>query len=125
MLRSLTFPQGHTIIKEGEPGKAAFIIAEGSVRVEKELNGEPVVLAELGVGATFGEMSLFDQKPRSATVVAVEQTTVWEVDRDQFIDTIRNDPESAMMLLRGTFERIRSADDVILALNERLAAKEA
>ncbi len=77
-----------------------------------------VHLAYLGVGQTFGEMSMIDDKPRSATVKAVEDTLVREIHRDNFFDTLRKEPTALLDLLKVLFERLRETQNLILQLQK-------
>ena len=74
-----TFAAGETIVREGEPGDAAYIIVAGSCDIQKELPSGTETLQTIGPGAVFGEMAILTEGPRTATVVAVEQTTVMVV----------------------------------------------
>ena len=71
-----TFARGSVIMREGEAGNAAYIIVSGRCEVRKHLNGVAQVLKTLGAGEVFGEMAVLSEGPRTATVVAVEDTTV-------------------------------------------------
>jgi len=71
---------GHLIIREGDPGRSFFIIVEGRVRVYKAApEGKEITLAHLGEGAFFGEMALLSGAPRTANVVAEEESEILEV----------------------------------------------
>ena len=67
MITLSRYKAGEVIIRENDFGETAYIIGEGQVEVSKELDGRNVHLAYLGSGETFGEMSMIDEKPRSAT----------------------------------------------------------
>jgi CRP-like cAMP-binding protein len=110
------YEAGEVIIQENEIGETAYVIAQGQVEVTKELDGQNVHLAYLGAGETFGEMSMVDEKPRSATVTAVTETLVSEVRRDDFFNSLQTDPKVALELLKVLFERLREADAMILQL---------
>jgi len=71
-----TFAAGATIIREGEPGDAAYIIVAGRCDIQKELPSGTETLMSIGPGAVFGEMAIMTEGPRTATVVATETTTV-------------------------------------------------
>jgi hypothetical protein len=105
---------GDVIIKENEYGETAYVIEDGRVEVSKERDGQKVHLAYLRTGETFGEMSMIDEKPRSATVTAVTETVVSELRRDDFFKSFQTDPKVALALLRVLFERLRQADAMIL-----------
>ena len=123
------YQAGEVIVRENEFGETAYIIEEGQVEVSKALDGRNVHLAYLGPGETFGEMSMIDEKPRSATVTAVTETVVSEIRRDDFFKTFQIDPKVALTLLKVLFERLREADAMILQLQkadpqEGLSSKE-
>ena len=72
----------------------------------------------IGAGEAFGEMSMIDEKPRSATVTAVTETGVSEIRRDDFFNSFQTDPKVALQLLKVLFERLREADARILELQK-------
>src|SRR6266850_2337060 len=72
----------------------------------------------IGAGEAFGEMSMIDEKPRSATVTAVTETGVSEIRRDDFFNSFQTDPNVALQLLKVLFERLREADARILELQK-------
>jgi CRP-like cAMP-binding protein/tRNA A-37 threonylcarbamoyl transferase component Bud32 len=85
---SETFAPGTEIVREGEPGDAAYIIAAGRCEVSKLEGGQRVVLRHLGPGDVFGEAALFTGEARTATVTAVEETDVSIVSRDALQDEL-------------------------------------
>ncbi len=108
------YKAGEVILRENEIGEAAYIIERGRVEVTKELNGQHIHLAFLGAGEIFGEMSIIDDKPRSATITAVEETVVREIHRDEFFHSLQTNPDTALHLLRLLFARLREAHITIL-----------
>jgi CRP-like cAMP-binding protein len=112
------YEAGEVIVQENEVGETGYVIAQGQVEVTKELDGQNVHLAYLGAGETFGEMSMIDEKPRSATVTAVTETLVSEIRREDFFNTLQTDPKIALELLKVLFERLREADAMILQLQK-------
>jgi CRP/FNR family cyclic AMP-dependent transcriptional regulator len=112
------YEAGEVIIREDDVGETAYVINQGQVEVSKELQGQKVHLATLGAGETFGEMSMIDEKPRSATVTAVSETLVCEIRRDDFFNSFQTDPKIALQLLKVLFERLREADARILELQK-------
>ena len=103
----LQLTEGDTLIREGELGDTAFCIVTGEVRVWKRGEGGSVELARLGPGSIFGEMSMVDEKPRSASVTATCPTCVKLIRRSDFFQSFQNDPEFAASLLKVLFERLR------------------
>lgn len=121
MIGTRQFEAGEVICREGDIGETAYVIVQGRVEVLKNLNGKTVHLAYIGAGEPFGEMSMIDEKPRSATVIAVEKTIARELHRDDFVQTMQSHPEITMSLLKVLFERLREADATILQLHGRNA----
>ena len=112
------YEAGEVIVQENDFGDTAYRIEQGQVEVSKELDGQTVHLAYLGAGAIFGEMSMIDEKPRSATVTAVTETVVSELRRDDFFHSFQTDPKVALALLQVLFERLREAHTMILQLQK-------
>jgi len=118
MLKVRQFEPGEVIIKENDIGESAYIIEEGEVEVSKDLNGRKIHLAFIGKGDIFGEMGMIEEKPRSATVTAVERTLVRELHRRDFLGNLQTHPEVAVQVLRVLFERLRQSHATILELQQ-------
>jgi CRP/FNR family transcriptional regulator, cyclic AMP receptor protein len=118
MITQSRYQAGEVIVQENDFGETAYVIVQGQVEVTKGLHGQNVHLAYLGAGETFGEMSMIDEKPRSATVTAVTETLVNEIRRDEFFNSFQADPKVALQLLKVLFERLREADTMILQLQK-------
>jgi CRP-like cAMP-binding protein len=115
------YASGEVIVREHDAGETAYIIEQGRVEVTKQLDGESVRLAVLGPGETFGEMSMIDDQPRSATVSAIEDTVLREVHREGFVQCLQSDPEASLNLLKVLFERLRESQGMILELRRACA----
>jgi small-conductance mechanosensitive channel/CRP-like cAMP-binding protein len=76
---SHVFAPGETVIRAGDPGSSMFVVHKGRVTVQVSENGRPRTVATLSDGAFFGEMALFTGEPRTANVVALEETEVLEI----------------------------------------------
>jgi small-conductance mechanosensitive channel len=76
---SHVFAPGETVIRAGDPGSSMFVVHKGRVTVQVSENGRPRTVATLSDGAFFGEMALFTGEPRTANVVALEETEVFEI----------------------------------------------
>ena len=116
MSKQRIYHSGEVIIRENDIGETAYVIEQGRVKVTKKRGGRTVHLAELGPGGTIGEMSMIDEKPRSATVIALEETTLREVHRSDFSAALQREADAAIRLLRVIFERLREADARIAEL---------
>jgi CRP-like cAMP-binding protein len=110
------FAAGEVVFRENEIGETAYVIAEGRVEVFRGVGGKEIHLAYLGPGEPFGEMGMIEEKPRSATVIAVERTRAHELHRDNFVQALQTHPELTISLLRVLFERLREADAAILEI---------
>src|SRR4051812_32138654 len=83
--KSLSMDTGDALMTEGDEGKSIYILLSGNVRVDRKTSdGQVVSIAEREAGDSFGEMSLIDGQPRSATVVATAPCEVLIVDQNTF-----------------------------------------
>jgi branched-chain amino acid transport system substrate-binding protein len=89
------FFSGDTVMRQGEPGDSLYIIDQGRVEVVVSHDGRSERVAALGPGAFLGEMALLTGEERTATVVALEPTRCFVIDRAAFRDTLRQNPEIA------------------------------
>ncbi|HJP33413.1 MAG: Crp/Fnr family transcriptional regulator [Candidatus Latescibacteria bacterium] len=112
-----SFDKDQVIILAEEEGDALFIIASGQVKVSIVTeDGREVILSLLGEGAVFGELSLLDGKPRSANVVATEDTELYMVRRTDFLQLVYKVPQIAVGLLAELAARLRKTDRKIEGL---------
>ncbi len=106
------------ILMEDEVGTALFVIVNGKVKVARTSgDGREVILTILSESDFFGEMAILDGQTRSATVVAIEDTELFLIQRNDFINLLREYPEVAISLLQELTKRLRSADAKIKALS--------
>ncbi len=105
--REVNFEPGQSILKQGEPGLSFLLILEGKVEVRK--NGKKV--ATTGPGGFFGEMTVFDDKPRSADVVAIERTTCFGMTNWSFIPVLRSNPSIAIGIIQELVKRLRRLEE--------------
>ncbi len=121
-----TFHAGETVFFQTDKSTDLYIILEGSVKVILlSEEGEEFVLADLQQGDFFGEMSLIDGNPRSASVIADEDSTFAVLERSRFLDAIKQDPEMAIDLMKSLVQRLRKATEreeslAFLAVRQRL-----
>lgn len=106
----LHFAPGQVVVWEGQPQDALYLVLHGKLSVSQSVRGElESVLAELGPGASFGELSVFDPAPASATVTAEERAVLWRVER-RGIDRLVGDPDVAWALLKAMAGKVRMAN---------------
>ncbi len=108
------YKDGDTIFEENSIGKEMYIILTGNAKVIKKKGGMETILATLEEGDFFGEMSLFDNNPRSATVKALGDVKVLEINQKNFLKKISRDPSLAFRMLEKMGQRIRKSDEIIL-----------
>lgn len=114
---SRSYSKGSIIILAEEEGDTLFIISQGQVKVSiVSEDGREAILALLGEGAVFGELSLLDGKPRSANVVATEATNLYMVRRSDFLQLVYKVPQIAVGLLAELASRLRKTDRKIEGL---------
>ncbi|MFA6108373.1 MAG: Crp/Fnr family transcriptional regulator [Candidatus Latescibacterota bacterium] len=112
-----TFTRDSVIILAEEEGDTLFIIRRGQVKVSiVSEDGREVILSLLGPGAVFGELSLLDGKPRSANVIATEETELVMLRRADFVQLIYRVPRIATALLAELASRLRKTDRQIEGL---------
>jgi CRP-like cAMP-binding protein len=100
-------PAGRTLMTQGDVGRECFVLVEGKVKVER--NGRKV--ASLGPGAYFGELSLLDKGPRTATVIAETPITVLVLGPREFSAVLDEVPQLAHKLLTALAQQVRSLDE--------------
>ena len=103
----VSFAAGKTILKQGEPGLSFLLVLEGKVEVRK--GGETV--ATTGPGGFFGEMTVFDDKPRSADIVAVEPTRCFGITNWSFIPLLKSNPSVSIGIISELVRRLRQLED--------------
>jgi hypothetical protein len=94
-------PQWAVIVKQGDHGDSMYFILEGELRVRINVMGKETILATLNVGEFFGDISLFDQGPRSADVVANTDSLLVKISAAAFDQLSREAPETATPFLRA------------------------
>ena len=111
-LKNAEFPPGETIVREGTPGVSMFLIRAGRVEIRKKdpQTGIDFLVAQLGAGASVGEMSLLTGKPRTATVTTIEPTSVFTMMRADFRNLLTQHAEISLSLARVLAERLEDAN---------------
>jgi CRP-like cAMP-binding protein len=113
-LQEQTIAKDAVIVGHDDPGDALFIIKKGRVKVVLYgESGRDVILSILRTGDFFGEMSLLDGEPRSANVIATENSEVLVLSRDDFVSHLNDNPGTALNILAEMSMRLRHADEVI------------
>jgi CRP-like cAMP-binding protein len=106
------YEPGDTIIQEGQGGIAFFVLTSGQAVVTRsDKDGQQKELRKVGPGGAFGEMALFTDRPRSATIKAIEPTDCLALHRLEFLEELRRSPEVALRLLDTLAARLAEAYD--------------
>lgn len=109
------FKAGEVVFQEGDVADAAFMILRGSVEIRVRVPGssraeDSRLLATLDTGEVFGEMSIIDESPRSASATAVEPTTCLRFPADEVLALIESHPVATREILRTLVSRLRAAN---------------
>jgi CRP/FNR family transcriptional regulator/CRP/FNR family cyclic AMP-dependent transcriptional regulator len=111
-------PRHKTIVEEGLAGDYMYVICEGRVQVSKlSDDGREKILEFLETGDFFGEMSLLDNAPRSASVRALADTRILALSRADFLAVMRRSPDLAMAVVQELTRRLRRVDDQASSLS--------
>lgn len=112
------YKKDSVILMEEEAGSALFVIISGKVKISRTSNdGREVILSILNESDFFGEMAILDGLARSATVVALEESELFIIQRNDFLDMLKQFPEISIALLTELTSRLRIADMKIKALS--------
>jgi|GEM_PF-1925011 len=110
-----TFKKGDVVFSEGDKTKELYIISSGEVEVVKHILDEEVILARLDTGEFFGEMAMFGDEPRSATVRAISDLETIVIGEEYFKDQLSNLPNWFGNMVEVLIERIREMDKKIIS----------
>ncbi len=111
------FPKNSFVIHSGDQSDWFYLILSGRVKIViPDQEGKEVILSILGPGDHFGEFSLIDGKPRSASVVTMEESTLLLVSKERFRECLDNNPDIAVRVMVSLTHRLRDADRKIEGL---------
>jgi hypothetical protein len=121
------FEAEKTVFREGDPGDTLYMIVDGEVSIIKEHNDDEgcgeIELARIGSGDYFGEMALFEDVGRSATIRTTRETRVLVLYKREFTEIVREYPEIAIHICRVLSQRIRRQDLKIEGYEREAACK--
>jgi hypothetical protein len=110
----IVYPEGQTVIKEGEQGETMYMIVSGEVSVIKgRERGDNIELDRIEEGDYFGEMALFDEMVRSATIVTTQQTRLLVLHKHEFREIVREYPQIALHICKILSQRLRRVHERI------------
>jgi CRP/FNR family transcriptional regulator, cyclic AMP receptor protein len=109
--------RGRTLFNEGDPGDRLYVVTAGKIKLGRTAaDGRENLLAILGPGEMFGELSLFDPGPRTATATAVTDTSVLGLGHDELEPWLTGRPEVAAQLLGALAQRLRRTNEAMADL---------
>jgi CRP/FNR family transcriptional regulator, cyclic AMP receptor protein len=112
-----SYPKGAIILSEGDIGDSLYAIGSGKVKVYiGDSDGREIILKLLGPGDFFGELSVIDKRPRSASVITIEPSTFRILSERAFEECISRMPSIAKHIMQGLAHRVRDADRKIGSL---------
>ncbi len=112
-----SYNKENVILMEEEAGSALFVIISGKVKISRtSSDGREVILSILSEADFFGEMAILDGLTRSATVISIEDSELYIIQRTQFLELLKTHPEISISLLQELTQRLRTADMKIKAL---------
>jgi len=111
-----TYSPGERIFSQGQPGLGMYILLNGKVKIYREEDEQEVTLAKLSQGDFFGDMSLLDETPRSATAEALERANIIAFFRPELMDLLQREPRTGIKIVKGVAnvmaERLRAQNKV-------------
>lgn len=121
----LAIPSGHTLFQAGDPGDSLFIVREGAIELFiKDTAGQKIVLTVAEDGDMFGELAMLDTGPRTATAVALRESEVLVLDREDLVMLFQRKPEAALHMLASLSGLTRKADELLRTRVSRNANEE-
>jgi CRP/FNR family transcriptional regulator, cyclic AMP receptor protein len=112
-LREVNVEAGQTVFAQGDQGDSMYVIETGAVDIVAGAGKQKVTVASLFKQQYFGELSLLDGAPRSATAVANRATQLLALDREDFVEFIKRRPEAALSIMHEVGERIRATNELM------------
>jgi CRP/FNR family transcriptional regulator len=111
-MKPIEIARGDALFQEGEPGDRLYVVREGKIKLGRRSNdGRENLLAVLGPGEMFGELSLFDPGPRTMTATAVAETQLMGLGNDSLTGLLTGRPEVAKALLAALAQRLRRTNE--------------
>jgi len=116
-MTTVSVPRGDVLFHEGLPGDRLFVVRSGKIKLgRRSSDGRENLLAVLGPGEMFGELSLFDPGPRTATATVVADAVLLELGHEDLITWLQNNPSLAQHLLQALARRLRRTNEALADL---------
>ncbi len=110
----LNYLPGDIVFSQGDPSDSVYFMLDGRIRVTREHGGREIELAELSGGAVLGETGVICGRPRSASISALEETTMLKTDANVFNELLHQVPEVAVALARELADRVDATSERLL-----------
>lgn len=116
-MREVRLTRGQTLFAEGDDGDRLYVVLDGKMKLTRTApDGRENLLSVLGPGEMFGELSLFDPRPRTASAIAVTECRLAALAHDELRPWLDKSPQVGVTLLRALARRLRRANDVMADL---------
>ena len=121
MAETVFIPAGQLVLQEGEPGDALYVVLDGELEITKRQGGQDILLAVSRAGEFLGEMSLLEQRPRSASVRTLRESRLLVISQAAFQTLLSCSPSAPLTILHTLTSRLRNNESVLMQ-NEKMAA---
>jgi CRP-like cAMP-binding protein len=116
---TVKFKAGDTILSEGDDGRTAYLIVDGTVEVSVGKGSAAKTVGTFKAGEVFGEMSLIEPGKRTATVKAVTDTECIETSYEEFVAALEHNPQAALEFMRTLVRRLRHMNEMMAAMDPK------
>jgi len=113
VMKEQTLPAHQRLFEVGEPGSTMYVVKRGLVQITIPSSGAHVELARFGPTEFFGELALLDTQPRSARATTLEETELYALSRESFLEFIKPRPLAALAMLAYTAKRLRTTTELV------------
>lgn len=123
MSERVAFDPGKTVMRQGDPGDAAYLIIDGEAEVLVETPAGPVTVATLGANEIVGEIAILCNVPRAATVRAKNRLVTLRIAKEPFMRMVREFPNMAVSIMQELAHRVEATNNQLrtaMAENKRL-----
>ncbi len=115
MSERVGFDPGKVVVRQGDPGNAAYLIVDGEAEVVVEAPSGPVTVATLGANDIFGEIAILCNVPRSATVRAKNRLITLRIAKEPFMRMVREFPNMAVSIMQELAHRLEATNNQLRA----------
>lgn len=110
---------GEVVFRQGDQGNCMFVIQDGEVEAVVDSDGRELRLRTMGPNEFFGEMALFEQETRTATIRTLRPSRILSIDKKNFLGGIHEDPSLAYRIVQTMSHRIRDLTDRLARYQEQ------